>query len=590
MADGSSDIISQNQLLQEEHRLKDVGTERAFLCCLMIDPPLIVEAERQVPVQHLFYDLNRYVYELMLFIYRKASVHGWPLQFDPMSMLAVAQYLGPQQSEAFLAKTDGMQQVRAIEALKLHISTVQFNQYVQIVNDRASRVFMYRKMREGQLACFDLAKNPLAEQIAIDYGTQITSVALQTQGDDESKITKVSAADPEYFARIKLSKANPNGALFSVPVWKFPFLMHLMNGGYRRRGLFILCARPKVGKTTWLFDNALESACVQGYPTLYMDNEMSREEVYSRGIARMSRIHEHAILNGRFLEDGQEEEKQAIVNALMNLRGAPLYYVNVAGKPMHFISSVMREFRNTYVGTRQLTTDRGEIRVVSNPGLFLFDWLKVPDAGALDNAKEWQILGFLCSKIKDTAKLLDMPVIAGAQNNREAINMQPEDWEFSGESAVAGSDRLAQFCTAMAALRNLTPDEIEEVRGRFPLRVGRDNVALEDAAGAHYNQMLHFYLQRGGDNWTKGIPLYIDRGRATYEEMAVCRDANGNFEQIGNWYGRPRWKESECMKFIRERRRMKRAAKSAGPALPSAKAVTQANQSESELAKQKVVQ
>jgi hypothetical protein len=143
--------------------------------------------------------------------------------------------------------------------------------------------------------------------------------------------------------------------------------------------------------------------------------------------------------------------------------------------------------------------------------------MKLPDPGGLKNAGEYQLLGFLASTLKDAGMKNDLPIIGGAQNNRSAIGVDEDKWEEMAESFVAGSDRLAQFCTSLLILRNVTAKEQDLILNKWGPRAGEKP---ETPNALHYNQVLHYVLQRGGPDWRKGIPLYIHRGTAKYSEVA----------------------------------------------------------------------
>src|SRR4051794_18743862 len=111
-----TDVISENQILQELHRLGDVGTERAVLACIMHCPALILEAEQHLPPEAFSFELNRYVYDVMRGVAGHCRKRNIEPCFDPVSLLAVAQERGPKIAEAFRQKTDGLAQVRSIHA------------------------------------------------------------------------------------------------------------------------------------------------------------------------------------------------------------------------------------------------------------------------------------------------------------------------------------------------------------------------------------------------------------------------------------------------------------------------------------------
>ncbi len=68
-------------------------------------------------------------------------------------------------------------------------------------------------------------------------------------------------------------------------------------------------------------------------------------------------------------------------------------------------------------------------------------------------------------------------------------------------------------------MRNVLSQEVEAIK-TLGLRAGK--TFEEHGHGAlQYNQVLHIVLQRRGPDFRRGVPLYLERGRTRYEEMAT---------------------------------------------------------------------
>ncbi|MCX5659274.1 MAG: hypothetical protein NTW19_06065 [Planctomycetota bacterium] len=252
----------------------------------------------------------------------------------------------------------------------------------------------------------------------------------------------------------------------------------------------------------------------------------------SRNIAHVSGWKEQDILAGKiFKESG--ELKADVAAAIAAMENSQLYYANIAGKPIEHTLSLMRQFKQRFVGQTDYENYDGSVHTRSDPCMVIYDWLKLPDAGALKgNTQEHQAIGFQCSRIKDAAAMLDLAVVAGAQNNRAAINATADDWEHSSEAFAASSDRIAQFCSQMAMLRNVDAKEADAIGSAFEdadLPASRKEtphgatkaVLREGHGGLMYNQMLHIVLTRGGQDCKSGLPLYHDRGLFRYEDLGT---------------------------------------------------------------------
>ena len=76
----------------------------------------------------------------------------------------------------------------------------------------------------------------------------------------------------------------------------------LLGGGFRPGGLYILAARPSVGKSSFAESLSLHAAR-QGNPTLFLSQEMSSEEVADRAISHVGRVRYDLITQAKVGED-----------------------------------------------------------------------------------------------------------------------------------------------------------------------------------------------------------------------------------------------------------------------------------------------
>ena len=505
-------VIDQNLLLQEEHYIYDIPAERAFLACVMQRPDLIMEADRLVKPEWLFNPMHNYCFRVMQFIATEAQRNGWAIAFDEATALSVAKMAGEQFVQNFLVKTEGMAKWREIAEMAPYTSIDQFPRYAATLKDRAARVAMFRKARQLQMSVMDMAANPDAAKVAINYEAALSNIAFGS-GDPDAQLKRLGEYSDNLLFKAKLNAAFPHKHLFHIRHPRFQYWMDLMGGGFRRNSLTIIAARPKVGKTTLLLNLASDFAAA-GIPVLFLDTEMSGEEMVSRELSQIAAIDEHALIAGKFLNEGASH--QAVYSAVERLKGAPLFYVSIAGKPIEFAMGVMRQFRNQHVGTDTIEFEGRKIEV-TRPCVVFYDWLKLPNLGdARAASNEAAMLGDIATKLKDTAKSLNLPVVAGAQNNRNAVGKEESEHVENAESFVAGSDRLIQFCNTLCIIRNPTLKMSEAIEANWPgFRPGH-----EGTNAWRFNQILQIVVQRQGRDCRTGIPMYVHRGQARYEEMA----------------------------------------------------------------------
>lgn len=90
-----------------------------------------------------------------------------------------------------------------------------------------------------------------------------------------------------------------------------PSLDARLNGGMRAGGLYILAARPSVGKSS--FAQAIGQAFANdGLPTLFLSLEMCASEVADRGVASAGRVSYSALLTGRMVNEDWTRASEAL--------------------------------------------------------------------------------------------------------------------------------------------------------------------------------------------------------------------------------------------------------------------------------------
>jgi hypothetical protein len=513
--------ITDNQLYQEKFQLFDVGAERSLLALLIKEPDMMAISDQTVPDSYFNLDVNGYIYKVMRFQYKNAITHGWPISFTAQALAAVARQCGPGFEQSLYKKTNNLSSIRDLEVLSQSSKKDDFATLRATLADRAARVAYYDHCRRIQKMALDVGTNADVNSIH-DENTAFTS--FQQAGDEsdssDHKMALLGDASDDWSLDIEMNKRYGHQGVTSTHVNHLPFLMQRLGGGWRNGGLHVLAARPKVGKSTFLLWQAITAAVEQNIPVLYLDTEMSRKEMFSRAMSRLTGHFEQDLLIGKFMDEGGSHEP-IVAEAIYMLKHSQFVYKNIAGErpdqiPVHF-----RQFRRNFVGDRVLTGYSGKEYTFAKQALVLYDWIKVGSASDLGrNVAEYQQLGFIATMLKYSASSNYLPVIAGAQNNREAIQKKggpPVDFEESGESMVSGSDRLAQFCSTLMGLRNVTNKEAELITAKFSIRDSTEHDHPQHKLA--YNQVLHVYLARAGSNWTKGVPLYMNRGKATYEEM-----------------------------------------------------------------------
>lgn len=262
-----------------------------------------------------------------------------------------------------------------------------------------------------------------------------------------------------------------------------------IGGGFRRKCVDLVAARPKVGKSMFGDNVGLHIAGELDIPVLMLDTEMSLEDHLNRVLANLSGVEINEISTGKYSQDATKKER--VYAAAEHLKGIPYKYVSIAGSPFEQTLSIMRRWILQEVGF----DENGR----TNNCLIIYDYLKLMSADSLSNIQEFQALGFQITSLHNFCVEYDCPCLSFVQLNRDGITRESTD-------VVSGSDRLIWLCTSFSIFKNKSDEEIAEDgpeagnKKLIPI-VARHGPALED--GDYINMSMSGSIAQIVENITR---------------------------------------------------------------------------------------
>ncbi len=222
-----------------------------------------------------------------------------------------------------------------------------------------------------------------------------------------------------------------------------------IGGGFRRKCVDLVAARPKVGKSMFADNVALHISSKLNIPVLVLDTEMSKEDHVNRLLANLSDIEINEIASGKFSES--KGRKERVAQAAEKLKNIPYDYITIAGKSFEETLSVMRRWLVKRVGF----DENGR----TNPCMIIYDYLKLMHSEQIsDGMKEFQVLGFQITQLHNFTVQYDVPCLSFVQLNRDGITKESTD-------AVSGSDRLIWLCSSFTIFKRKSDEEMAEDDG-----------------------------------------------------------------------------------------------------------------------------
>ena len=477
---------------EEEKHLYNVGIERAFISCLLKHPELVRSAQTLVPRDCIYSSNYGVLYKTILAMKERYDLQRQNYDFNTCLIYRWID-ASPELREEFSINVGKIEYIDSI--LKAPDANQEsFNKYVEIIKETAVRVKAYRMSFAIQSRAFTADTADNTNKVIQDLDDLFKTVRAERSG---GSIVRLGDCVEELIQDSAFNKANKGRVGIYIPT--MPRLMQIING-IRRTQFIIVFARPKTGKSSWLLNIGLE-VVKQDIPVLYIDTEMSQKEQASRALSNMSSIKEWDIMDGSFLDDKEKLDK--LNDFAERLKRQDLFYCAAKGMDTDNVVAIIREFVDKYVGYEILPNGNKKTK----PCLVIYDWLKVADSDSLQKVKEYQELGFIATKLQDTRRELDVPIIAGAQANRMGNEKEVgTNAAFNAQNFLADSDRLLRFCTCLIWLRRLNSTEMTEM------------LDTHTGTEAYYNQMVHVLDQRGGPICLDGIGLNFHGETLTYAE------------------------------------------------------------------------
>jgi len=266
----------------------------------------------------------------------------------------------------------------------------------------------------------------------------VTDFLREDDGGDHPE--KIGSEIQEYLQYLEENKCD----IIGIPTG-FDRYDESIGGGLRRKCVDLVSARPKVGKSVFA-DNVALNVSSKGVPVLVLDTEMSKEDHLNRLIANLSGVPINEVSTGKFVDDPNKHDK--VKEAVDKLDNIPYSYISVAGKPFEQILNLIRR----WVFQEVKTDENGK----TNDCVIVYDYLKLMSSASItNNIQEYQALGFQITSLHNLCVKLDIPCLSFVQLNRDGISKESTD-------AVSGSDRLIWLCTSFCIFKAKSVEEVAE--------------------------------------------------------------------------------------------------------------------------------
>ena len=213
-------------------------------------------------------------------------------------------------------------------------------------------------------------------------------------------------------------------------------------GGFKCGHIYAICSRPGEGKTTWLADVCFKTAKENKVKALYLDTEMTTEEIRFRMAASISGVPTWYLETGQWRKNPDYYQRVRAAEERLN-QDNDFYHMHVANKSIDKICSLVKRWYYNEVG-------RG------NKCLVVYDYVKLTGEQVGRNWAEYQAIGEKINRLKELAVEVNAPMLTAMQLNRSAEGSERVD----NSSAISLSDRLQWFAAFVGIFRQKDEDEL----------------------------------------------------------------------------------------------------------------------------------
>lgn len=371
---------------QHHQTPQNIEAEASLLGAILIDSDALVKIADAISVNDFFDARHQRIYEAISQLYEKRS---------PIDVLTLADQL---KGNGFLEMVGGPSYLT--ELTNFVPTAAHVEQYADIVAQKALRRRLIKASKEMTELSYDESKS--IRELIEEAESNLFQVSQQQvkQGSIVS-IEDIMAESFERLDDLHKDKAKTRGVSTG-----FRDMDDLL-AGLQPSDLFILAARPSMGKTAFSLNLAHNVALGAKAPVLVFSLEMSKEQLVDRLLSMESGVDAWALRTGNLTDHDFERIGQAM-GALSEAK------IFIDDTPNITVSDMRTKARR---------------EAHQQPlGLIIVDYLQLMSGGSKfgNSDNRVQEISEISRGLKGVARELNVPIIALSQLSRSVENRKPQ--------------------------------------------------------------------------------------------------------------------------------------------------------------------
>ena len=364
--------------------------EASLLGAILIDPDALVKVADSIEAGDFYEERHRRIYEAVTKLYE---------QHSPIDVLTLSDQL---KATGFLEAVGGAGYLT--ELTNFVPTAAHVEQYANIVAQKSLRRRLIKASQDIVGLGFDEGKD--LQELIEQAETKLFEVSQQHVQQDVSSMEDILA---ESFERLdELHK--DQGKLRGVPTGYKDLDAKL--AGLQKSDLFIIAARPSMGKTAFVLNLAHNVAVSSKAPVLIFSLEMGKEQLVDRMLARESGVDAWALRTGNL----NDRDFEKIGHAMGTLSEAQIYIDDTPG-----------------ITVSELRTKARREAHQRPIGLIVVDYLQLMSGGSRfgGESNRVQEISEISRGLKGVARELNVPVLALSQLSRSVESRTPPHPQLS---------------------------------------------------------------------------------------------------------------------------------------------------------------
>lgn len=440
---------------------QNIDAEASLLGALLIDGSAMIKIGDVISADDFFDQKHRAIYAAMVALHDKRS---------PIDLLTLSEQLKAKKQLDSVGGAAYLTELTNFVPTSAHVE-----QYAQIVADKAIR----RRLIKASSAIAEVGKNEekSLQELIEEAETKLFEVSQRHVKQD---ITSLESILGDSFDRLDDLHRN-KGGIRGIPTGLAD--MDRTLAGLQRSDLFVIAARPSMGKTALMLNIALNVAtkAKQG-AVLIFSLEMSKEQLVDRLLAADAGVEAWRLRTGDGLTDDDFERISA---AMGELAEAPIFIDDTSGITVSDLRTKARRLNH-----------RHPLAAI------MVDYLQLMSGGSrfATTANRVQEISEISRSLKILARELDVPVIALSQLSRSVESRTPQIPQLAD---LRESGSIEQDADVVAFIY-------------------REDYYNPDSSRPNITDLL---IKKHRNGPTRNIELYFDKDKQRFRDLDTKHDS-----------------------------------------------------------------